>query len=729
MLYQSKNTSLKYLFGIPGILLTLNIPIYAANHDVSSETELGTAITNATTGDTITFQKDISLLTTTLPTINSDMTFIGNGYTIDGNNSNRVFFVNSGTVSFSNLTIQNGLAQGGNGGNGDSGGGGAAGMGGGLFINDGSNVTVTNVTFHNNQAIGGDGGNHDDSISGGGGGGGDANSDGTDSSGDGTTNCGLGPCYGGGNGGGTTGGTGGLGSNTTADDGNDGSNVGDGGGGGGGGATGGNGGDGNVGGGAGGGGEAGNATGGTGGNSEFGGGGGGGGGCSIIFSCSISNSAGIDNGSLGGNGGLGIKDASGGGGGGGGGAGLGGAIFVSNGANLTLNNVAFINNSATGGTGGTGVNGNGNDGTDGQGKGGAIFVHSSATATVTGTCITHSGNSATDDTSITGDDDNVYGSINENACTTAYKLTLNTNGNGTVTQNPSGTDCGTNCFQYTTGTSISLTPTANNNYVFNGWTETGCADSFTITADMTCTANFIEEQTEEEQTEEEQTEEEQTEEEQTDEEQTDDEETDDEETESSSNRRGMEPLPREMYVFVEIAGSGSGRVTSEPLGIDCETADCTRIDYQRDMTGVECDPDYCAHPFQTTDYVILNAIPDEGSLFVGWGGHPDCADDEIWMIGNKLCLAFFQKSQPLTVGLAGDGKGNIQSSPTGIDCGNGGSICVEEFRQNSTVNLTAKPATGSRFAGWQGACEGPTLRTRVKMDTAKECTAYFVVSP
>jgi hypothetical protein len=644
MLYQSKNTSLKYLFGIPGILLTLNIPIYAANHDVSSETELGTAITNATTGDTITFQKDISLLTTTLPTINSDMTFIGNGYTIDGNNSNRVFFVNSGTVSFSNLTIQNGLAQGGNGGNGDSGGGGAAGMGGGLFINDGSNVTVTNVTFHNNQAIGGDGGNHDDSISGGGGGGGDANSDGTDSSGDGTTNCGLGPCYGGGNGGGTTGGTGGLGSNTTADDGNDGSNVGD-------------------------------------------------------------------------------------GGGGGGGAGLGGAIFVSNGANLTLNNVAFINNSATGGTGGTGVNGNGNDGTDGQGKGGAIFVHSSATATVTGTCITHSGNSATDDTSITGDDDNVYGSINENACTTAYKLTLNTNGNGTVTPDQSGTNCGTDCFQYTTGTSISLTPTADSNYVFDGWTGTDCGNSITITADMSCSANFIEEETEEEQTEEEQTEEEQTEEEQTDEEQTDDEETDDEETESSSNRRGMEPLPREMYVFVEIAGSGSGRVTSEPLGIDCETADCTRIDYQRDMTGVECDPDYCAHPFQTTDYVILNAIPDEGSLFVGWGGHPDCADDEIWMIGNKLCLAFFQKSQPLTVGLAGDGKGNIQSSPTGIDCGNGGSICVEEFRQNSTVNLTAKPATGSRFAGWQGACEGPTLRTRVKMDTAKECTAYFVVSP
>ncbi|EDN70459.1 Peptidase S8 and S53, subtilisin, kexin, sedolisin [Beggiatoa sp. PS] len=706
MLFQSKNTSLKYLFGIPCILLTLNSPIYAANHDVSSVTDLENAITaaNATTGDTITFQNDISL-TATLPIlsiIDNDMAFIGNGYTLDGKN-NRVFFVNSGTVSFSNLTIQNGVAQGGNGGDGDGGGGGAAGMGGGLFIYAGG-VTVTNVTFDSNHAIGGDGGNHDDSVSGGGGGGGDTNSHGANSSGDNSGTCGGNDCDGG-NGGGT-GNNGGNGNGgAIANNGNVGSNVGDGGGGGGGGTSGGTGGDGNVGGGGGGGGQGVAGNGGGGGNSEFAGGGGGGGSCAIAITCDISN-AGNDSSGFGGAGGLGVEGTANSGGGGGGGAGLGGAIFVWNGASLTLDNVDFTNNSASGGTGGTGKS---NNGTNGQGKGGAIFVHSSATATVTGTCITHSGNSAETNTNTTGDDDNIYGSIDESACTIPYNLTLNTTGTGSgiISSSPSGTDCGTDCLQYTSGTNISLTATPDNNSIFEGWSgDAGCAASVTITADMTCTATFTEEETEDDETDE-----------------------DDDETTSSSNRRGMDPLPREMTIFVELYGKGSGSVNSEPLGIHCEMAHCTRIDYQRDLTGVECDPNYCAHQFQTADYVILNAIPEAGSLFVGWGGHPDCADDEIWMIGNKLCIAFFQKSHRLTVGQAGDGMGNLQSYPTGIDCGNGGSTCVKEFRQNSTVKLIAKPATGSRFAGWHGDCDGSTVRTPVKIDTAKNCTAYFVVSP
>jgi len=58
--------------------------------------------------------------------------------TISGNNTNRDFFVVQGTVGFANLTIANGLAQGGSG----SGmGGGGAGLGGGLLI-DGTNATV-----------------------------------------------------------------------------------------------------------------------------------------------------------------------------------------------------------------------------------------------------------------------------------------------------------------------------------------------------------------------------------------------------------------------------------------------------------------------------------------------------------------------------------------------------------------------------------------------------------
>ncbi|MEM6437387.1 MAG: hypothetical protein AAF773_26550, partial [Cyanobacteria bacterium P01_D01_bin.115] len=68
-------------------------------------------------------------------------------------------------VIMSDLTITNGLAQGGSSGSG----GGGAGMGGGLFIYDG-NVTLDNVTFSDNRAIGGLGGDSGDGGFGGGGG-------------------------------------------------------------------------------------------------------------------------------------------------------------------------------------------------------------------------------------------------------------------------------------------------------------------------------------------------------------------------------------------------------------------------------------------------------------------------------------------------------------------------------------------------------------------------------
>jgi hypothetical protein len=59
----------------------------------------------------------------------------------------------------------------------------------------------------------------------------------------------------------------------------------------------------------------------------------------------------------------------GGAGGGGGGAGLGGGLFVSAGASVTLNNVSFVNDSATGGAGGDGTSASPNAGSGGAGGG------------------------------------------------------------------------------------------------------------------------------------------------------------------------------------------------------------------------------------------------------------------------------------------------------------------------------------------------------------------------
>lgn len=356
---------------------------YVTDTDNNSVFSLQNAINQANIldgDDTIDFSLVSGTITleSLLPKITSNIAFVGNGDdTISGDNQYRVFWVESGIVSFSNLNITNGYAKGGNGG--FRSGGGGAGLGGGLFIND-ATVTIDAVSFSGNQAIGGNGGSggksKNDEIGFGGGGGG-MGSDGSDQiPGFGSFDRGKG--NGGGDGYINSGGSGnarlvyirpdgsigdysefrvGSGKLTFIDE----SSGGFGGGGRGGNGSFGNGGFGGGGGGTG---------GGKFGRGGFGGGGGGG---------RVDGSSG---GSFGGNGGKGnsfdaivgfeatINEYF---GGGGGGAGLGGGIFV-NAGNLKLTNTSFKNNSALGGVGGTGDS-TATSGSNGQGKGGAIFIN------------------------------------------------------------------------------------------------------------------------------------------------------------------------------------------------------------------------------------------------------------------------------------------------------------------------------------------------------------------
>ncbi len=89
-----------------------------------------------------------------LPALKSNLILAGNGnITISGSHHHRVFQIDDGDITFRDLTIADGLAQGRAGVNGS---GGSAGMGGGLLINQGV-VRLVRVTFLNNQAIGGSG--------------------------------------------------------------------------------------------------------------------------------------------------------------------------------------------------------------------------------------------------------------------------------------------------------------------------------------------------------------------------------------------------------------------------------------------------------------------------------------------------------------------------------------------------------------------------------------------
>lgn len=321
---------------------------------------------NGATGPhTITFDSGVGTiaLSSALPVIKSSVTIDGSGasggsVTIDGGGANRIFFAGDGnaiTVNLANLALENGSATGGNGG---ASAGGGMGAGGALFINKNVTATISNVQFADNAAtggngsgenglsgrgggggLGGDGGSPSADLGAGGGGGG-YHGDGGDGGAAATSNGGGGGGGESGDGGdGTTavagaGGTGGGGGGGYRSAGGNGATFG--GGGGGGKGYGGNGGD------FGGGGGSNYAIAGDGG---FGGGGGGG-------------SYNGGDGGFGGGGGSSTNNGSGGEGAGagahntgGGGAGLGGAIFVRDGATLTIVDSGFSGGSVTGGTG------------------------------------------------------------------------------------------------------------------------------------------------------------------------------------------------------------------------------------------------------------------------------------------------------------------------------------------------------------------------------------------
>ena len=79
----------------------------------------------------------------------------------------------------------------------------------------------------------------------------------------------------------------------------------------------------------------------------------------------------------------------------------------------------------------------------------------------------------------------------------------------------------------------------------------------------------------------------------------------------------------------------------------------------------------------------------------------------------------------LTVLKRGSGRGSVTSSPAGINCG---ASCSHGFDNGRAVTLTARPARGSRFAGWSGACSG-SGGCRVKLTADRTVTARFALLP
>ena len=135
-------------------------------------------------------------------------------------------------------------------------------------------------------------------------------------------------------------------------------------------------------------------------------------------------------------------------------------------------------------------------------------------------------------------------------------VALSGTGQGTITSNPSGINCGKNCTAgFKSGTEVVLTETPATNSTFAGWSGGGCSGNAT-TCTVTLTANT---------------------------------------QINASFNTGIQPV-----LTVTLSGTGQGTVTSSPSGINCGTI--------------------CMAPFALGTQVLLTETPGTNSIFTGWSG-------------------------------------------------------------------------------------------------------------
>lgn len=137
-------------------------------------------------------------------------------------------------------------------------------------------------------------------------------------------------------------------------------------------------------------------------------------------------------------------------------------------------------------------------------------------------------------------------------------------------------------------------------------------------------------------------------------------------------------------------GAGKGTVTISPGSVECSNT--------------------CEARFNQGTQVSLSAAPEAGSTFVAWSGAcSGTAACQVVMDSAKTVTATFAKEDvpdetiTLNVEIDGASLGSIKSVPAGIDCGD---TCSAQFKQGSSVTLTATPNEGAEFSAWGGACAG-----------------------
>lgn len=143
-------------------------------------------------------------------------------------------------------------------------------------------------------------------------------------------------------------------------------------------------------------------------------------------------------------------------------------------------------------------------------------------------------------------------------------VTIDGAGVGSVNITPPGINCSDDCSEtYDDGTVVTLTATADNSSVFSGWSG-ACSGTNTCMVTM----------------------------------------------DTAKNVTATFALKESYSLTVNVVGTGSGSVSSSPIGIDCGTD--------------------CSETYDDGTVVILTAEADNDSVFTGWSGA--CNSTSVCMI-------------------------------------------------------------------------------------------------
>ncbi len=176
--------------------------------------------------------------------------------------------------------------------------------------------------------------------------------------------------------------------------------------------------------------------------------------------------------------------------------------------------------------------------------------------------------------------------------------------------------------------------------------------------------------------------------------------------------------PEEQELSVEKTGTGSGKVTSSPTGIDCGSTCSTEVEEETKVT--------------------LTATAGGSSTFAKWSGcdaEPSATECEVTMSEERKVTAEFEPppgEEELKTVIEPPGSGIVTSSPAGIECPAGlNGSCSAKFGTGVEILLKAKANNGFEFIGWSGCDSEPSFaECEVAMDEDKEVVAEFdVVHP